>query len=358
MFKFIKIDEANQILKNGSYIITSKLDNNKVFDVDGASQKTGTNVQLWSKEYAKQQRFEITYLENGYYSIKASHSGQSLDVDKAGYLSGTNVAQSKWNTSSAQQWYLKDAGNGYFYIMSKCNGLYLDIYHAETRNGANVEICNFNGGSAQKFKFEEAVFTGIDVSKYQKNIDWSKVKKNVDYAMIRIGFRGYGEAGNIAEDTYYEQNITSALNNGIRCGVYFFSQAINKDEGIQEAKWVLDKVKNRNITYPIAIDTESAGGRADNISVEARTEAVKAFLDTVENAGYNVVLYSGKDWIYNKLDMSELSEYDVWLAHYVKGAPEKKSDYKGKYVMWQYTSKGTMDGILGNVDKNLCYKKY
>ena len=140
--------------------------------------------------------------------------------------------------------------------------------------------------------------------------------------------------------------------------MYFFSQAINREEGIEEAKWVLDRVKNKNITYPIAIDTEASGGRADNISIEERTEAVKAFLDTINNAGYKSLLYSGKEWIYNNLNMSKLSGYDVWLAHYVTGAPINKSDYKGNYVMWQYTSRGSVEGIAENIDKNLCYKKY
>lgn len=90
----------------------------------------GANVQLWTKESVPQQQFKVTYLNNGYYSIVAVHSGKSLDVDKAGYYSGTNIAQSDYTGYAAQQWIIKEAGDGYYYVISKCNGLYIDIYHA------------------------------------------------------------------------------------------------------------------------------------------------------------------------------------------------------------------------------------
>ena len=203
---------------------------------------------------------------------------------------------------------------------------------------------------------------GIDVSKYQGNINWSGVKQsNVDFAMVRIGYRGYG-TGKIVADNYYEQNLRGAMSNGIECGVYFFSQAINRDEGIEEANWVLDKIKGYNLDYPIAIDTEWSNsdqdGRADNISKEDRTEAIKGFVETIRNAGYTPIIYASKDWLINQLDMSKLSGYDVWLAHYVSGAPENTSDYDGYYTIWQYTSEGSVNGITGNVDLDISYKKY
>ena len=203
---------------------------------------------------------------------------------------------------------------------------------------------------------------GIDVSKYQKDIDWTQVKNsNVDFAMIRVGLRGYG-TGKIVVDSKYEYNITNATKNGIKCGVYFFSQAINAQEGIEEAKWVLEQVKGKDIKYPIAIDVEwsngNKDGRADNISVADRTSATKAFCETIKEAGYVPVIYANKEWLQYYLNLSELSEFDVWLAHYVVGAPEKNTDYSGNYTMWQYTSQGSCYGINGNVDQNISYKKY
>ena len=207
---------------------------------------------------------------------------------------------------------------------------------------------------------------GIDVSSHQGKINWSTVKQsNVDFAMVRIGYRGYG-TGKIVSDTYGAENVKGATDNGIKCGVYFFSQAMNREEGIEEANWVLEEIKSKNcnnLEYPIAIDTEWANnnhtGRADSISVEDRTAAIKGFVETIKNAGYKPIIYASKDWLKNNLNMSELSGYEVWLAHYgVKGAPDNTSDYTGAYTMWQYTSSGWINGINGNVDLDISYKKY
>ncbi len=207
---------------------------------------------------------------------------------------------------------------------------------------------------------------GIDVSSHQGRINWSNVKQNnVDFAMVRIGFRGYG-TGKIVSDAHSSDNINGCINNGIKCGVYFFSQAMNRNEGIEEARWVLEEIKSKNyskVVYPIAIDTEWANekhtGRADSISVENRTEAIKGFVETIKDAGQIPIIYASKDWLINHLNMSELKGYDVWLAHYgITGAPDNTSDYTGAYTMWQYTSKGYINGINGNVDMDISYKKY
>lgn len=218
----------------------------------------------------------------------------------------------------------------------------------------------------KSFTYYKDVKYGIDVSSHQGKINWSTVKQNnVDFAMVRIGFRGY-ETGKIVSDTYGAENVKGIVDNGIKCGVYFFSQAMNRDEGIEEANWVLEEMKSKNynnLEYPIAIDTEWANnnhtGRADSISVEDRTAAVKGFVETIKNAGHIPIIYANKDWLKNNLNMSELSGYEVWLAHYgVKGAPDNTSDYTGEYTMWQYTSSGRINGINGNVDLDISYKKY
>ena len=228
-------------------------------------------------------------------------------------------------------------------------------------NGTNIEIYQGNDEYSQKFKLEELEYNGIDVSKYQKDIDWNKVRTQIDFAIIRAGYRGSG-TGKIAQDQYYSKNIVEALANDVNCGVYFFSQAINEQEGIEEAKWILEKIKGYDIKYPIAIDTEWSSddktGRADWISNEDRTAAMKGFCKTIKNAGYTPIIYASKNWIKDKLNINELEEYDIWLAHYVIGAPDKKSDYTGEYSIWQYTSSGRVDGINGEADINICYKKY
>ena len=162
------------------------------------------------------------------------------------------------------------------------------------------------------------------------------------------------------KDSKFEQNIKAAQENGITTGVYFATQAITVEEAAEEARFTLEQISKYNITGPVVIDTESSenDGRADYLSVELRTEIVKEFCEIIKNAGYIPTIYANKYWLTDNLDMSKLNSYDVWLAHYVVGAPEKESDYKGKYSIWQYTSSGKIDGISGFVDLNISYKKY
>ena len=207
------------------------------------------------------------------------------------------------------------------------------------------------------------IMKGIDVSIYQGIIDWKKVKDdNVDFVIIRAGYRGYGSNGTLVTDGKFKANIEGAIKNNIDVGVYFFSQAINEKEAIEEANYVLNLVKGYKIAYPIVIDTEESSspskqGRADGLSKEERTIVVKAFCNTIVNAGYEPMIYANKWWLTEKLDLSKLSNYIVWLAHYTGATKDnpflKQSDYKGKYVMWQYTDKGSINGITGYVDLNV-----
>lgn len=225
-----------------------------------------------------------------------------------------------------------------------------DIYG----NSTNVKI------SITEIK--NAILNGIDVSLYQGTIDWSKVKKdNIDFVMVRAGYRGYGSNGTLVEDSMFSKNILGASTNGIDIGIYFYTQAITVEEAKEEAKFVLNLIKKYGIkiTYPIAVDTElstakpEGTGRADNLSKDERTKIVKAFCDTIKDSGYIPMIYANKYWLNENLDMSKLTSYDVWLAHYTN-----QTDYKGSYTMWQYTDSGNVQGISGNVDKNYCYKKY
>ena len=354
-FNFIKTNFSSTI-KDGKYAILSYSNNKKAVDIAWAATNDGANVNLWDANGENNQSFYIKYDGNGYYTIEALCSQKRL-TSKDG-----NVIQSEANNSDSQKWSIQKADkNGSYAIRSKLDDKYLDIKNKEMPNGTNIQVYIGNDNSTQRFKLEELQYKGIDVSKFQNDIDWKVVRNQVDFSIIRIGYRGYSN-GSIKEDRYYAKNIKEATENNINCGVYFFSQAINEKEGIEEANWVLDKINGYNIKYPIAIDTEwsndSKDGRADNISKDARTQAIKGFCKTIKSKGYIPIIYASKDWIKNQINLGELSEYDVWLAHYVSGAPIKKTDYTGKYSIWQYTSSGTIKGISGNVDIDICYKKY
>lgn len=197
-----------------------------------------------------------------------------------------------------------------------------------------------------------AVF-GIDVSKYNGYIDWDRVKASgVDFCIIRCGYRG-STTGAIVEDPYFRANIAGATAAGIKVGVYFFTQATNNVEAIEEASAAVNLVEGYKLSYPIFIDSEGAGGRgrADNLDANARSDILQTFCETVRNSGYNAGVYASKNWYNNRLDITRLSADNViWLAEYSDAV-----SYGGTYQMWQYSSNGSVDGIEGRVDMNLSY---
>ena len=192
---------------------------------------------------------------------------------------------------------------------------------------------------------------GIDVSKYQPTVDWKKVKNaGINFVMIRCGYRGYG-SGVLVEDPMYRSHITGAKAAGLRVGVYYFSQAINEAEAVEEASVAVALAKKYGINMPIAIDSEYAAGgsgRADRLSKSERTAITKAFCDTVKSAGYTPMVYASKSWFSDHLNVSQLSGYRIWVAHYAN-----QCGYTGTYHIWQNTDKGKVDGIPGYVDMNI-----
>lgn len=193
---------------------------------------------------------------------------------------------------------------------------------------------------------------GIDVSKWNGEIDWDKVKKaGVEFVIIRAGYRG-SVTGSLVVDPCFEQNIKGAARAGLDTGVYFFTQAVNEVEAVEEASMIVELLKEYDVQYPVFIDTESAGGdgRADGLDVAARTAVCQAFCNTMESEGYRAGVYASRSWYYNQLTVDKLQNYYIWLAEY-----RSEPLYQGRYHMWQYTSKGQVDGIEGNVDMNVSY---
>ncbi|MDD6734665.1 MAG: glycoside hydrolase family 25 protein [Lachnospiraceae bacterium] len=195
---------------------------------------------------------------------------------------------------------------------------------------------------------------GIDVSKYQGKIDWKKVKAaGVDYAMIRIGIRGY-ESGALVLDETCEDNIKGAIGAGIPVGVYFFSQAVTQEEALEEAHLVMETIAPYKITYPVAIDIEDVNkptARTNILSVEERTVITKAFLDTIKEGGYTPMIYGNIKSFCGMLDLTMLNDYAKWFAFY-----DETIYFPYEIEMWQYTEKGKVDGIEGEVDLNIRFK--
>lgn len=194
---------------------------------------------------------------------------------------------------------------------------------------------------------------GIDVSKWNGIIDWDKVKNaGVQFAIVRAGYRG-SVTGSLVEDPQFVANMKGAAAAGIPVGVYFFTQATDEKEAVEEASAVLELIRDFQLSYPVFIDTEGAGGngRADGLGAETRTLVCEAFCRTVENAGYTAGVYASRNWYNNNLQTARLENYHIWLAEY-RSVPL----YQGYYKTWQYTSKGKVDGIEGRVDINITYE--
>ncbi len=195
---------------------------------------------------------------------------------------------------------------------------------------------------------------GIDVSTFQGEIDWKKVKsEDIKFAMIRVGFRGYS-TGKILMDNRFYENIQGALANNINVGVYFFSSAINAAEAEEEALWVLEAIKDFEVTYPVAIDIEIFGNREDTrlhgLSDKDITDIALTFTNKISEAGYTPMIYSYLNAFNNRFEVGRFTDTRVWLAHYAD-----KTTYKGNYHMWQYTSDGEVAGINTRVDMNISY---
>ncbi|MBE5829959.1 MAG: hypothetical protein E7305_10970 [Butyrivibrio sp.] len=254
--------------------------------------------------------------------------------------------------SSVKDFYIKKAGSGVRKGWWTIDG---KTYYYD-KNGNKVTGEQVIKGAKYTFGSDGALSSssgtmGIDVSKWNGNINWAAVKNaGVNYAIIRCGYRG-SSAGALIEDPKFKANIQGAQAAGIRVGVYFFSQAVNEVEAVEEASMCINLCKSYNLSFPVYIDVEASHGRGDQISASQRTANVKAFCGTIQSAGYRAGVYSNKTWFTQYMNASSLTSYKIWLAQYAANVTYTAT----RYDMWQYTSKGSISGISGNVDMNINY---
>ncbi len=210
------------------------------------------------------------------------------------------------------------------------------------------------------------IIHGIDISRWQGEIDWKKVKADgIDYAFIQVGFRGYGSSGILNADTkdpYFDSNMKNAIAAGIKVGVYVFSQATTEKEAIEEAEYILDAIGNYPISMPLVMDYEYAStsngldGRLYRAKLTRKkaTKICMAFCKEIAESGFTPMVYANKSMLEDQLDASQLTKagYRIWLANYTQ-----KTSYAGTYDFWQYSEKGNVRGINGDVDMNFYYAK-
>lgn len=228
------------------------------------------------------------------------------------------------------------------------------------QSGAQVTVAGLSADETA------GITMGIDVSKYQGTIDWNKVKDSgVEFAMIRVGYRAKS-TGEIFEDPTARYNMQEAQAAGIKIGAYFFSSAVTQDEARAEAAFTKDMIAKYKITYPVAYnceDFQSADSRQYGLDTAARTDLACAFLDEIAKAGYTPMFYASKGELEGSAlwDTQRLaSKYKMWVAQYPdKPYPQTpSSSYSGTHDMWQYTSQGTVAGILPKTDVNIAYFGY
>lgn len=227
-----------------------------------------------------------------------------------------------------------------------------------------------NKYDADKFKVSDGFLQyessgatlGVDVSEYQGDIDWAQVKAaGIDFAILRLGYRGTTQ-GLLNIDSRFEQNLANAEAAGVSVGVYFFSQAISAEEAEAEAEFVIEALAGKKLSYPVVFDWEppiptedlpAEQLRAYSMSGEAVTECAVAFCEKVKKAGYKPCVYTNKYMAYKFFDLEKCGDYDLWYAEYQQ-VPSLYYNFR----MWQYTESGSVPGISGGVDMNICFKSY
>lgn len=214
----------------------------------------------------------------------------------------------------------------------------------------NPEMKYYVNGSRQ------ASWFGVDLSSKQGIVDFEKLKKaGVDYVMIKVGGRGYS-SGNVVIDPSAKDYMNGAKNAGLDIGVYFYSQALDRDEVYEEVDTLLELIKDYPVNYPVVFDMESVEGdmaRTDALDKSARTELARVFMKEIASQGYHPMLYGNKEWLITKLDLEKLSDYDIWLSQ-----EGKTPDYPYEYTMWQYDTAGKVSGISTNTGLNISLVDY
>lgn len=238
-------------------------------------------------------------------------------------------------------------------VVSEGNFYFFPIDDQLKQHGYSIDNLSLDEKGRLLYTYEDGSTsrTGVDVSKYQGIVDWEKVKNDgIDFAIIRSGVRGYGSGKLVMEEDFLV-NAASASTQGLEIGTYFFSQAINEAEAIEEADCVIEALSGYEIAFPIVYDLERvSGGRMNGLSKEQVTNNCLAFCSRIQEAGYEPMIYGNMETFMLLLDMSRIEEYEKWFAYY-------NNDFYFPYNfrIWQYTESGRVDGISGDVDLNILF---
>jgi len=235
---------------------------------------------------------------------------------------------------------------------------YLSVDSLPTMARNSYDFSRIQEKDGLKYYYDEAgnlaSMVGVDVSKFQGNIDWEKVKNDgIEFAILRLGLRGYG-SGELVTDEKFYANLEGAQSVGLPVGAYFFSAAVNEEEAVEEADYVAQVLSGYQLELPVVFDTEPIlydDARTDGLTPRQLTKITRAFCDRIKALGYEPMIYANAKRFTTALYLEELKDIPVWYADY-----QEKPIYPYPYQMWQYTEKGSVDGIEGNVDIDLYFK--
>ena len=247
-----------------------------------------------------------------------------------------------------------DPHAGQVYIYDGFDWVWMTPLEGVPVNELTEEFFTVESGKIKYTGSDYEVLRGIDVSEHQLDIDWQQVAgAGIDYAYIRVGRRGYTEGG-LFEDPYFKANVQGAQAAGLKVGVYMFSQAITVQEAIDEARFVLERISDYNITLPVVFDwekIESGDARTAGLTMEGRTDCAVAFCETVKNAGYVPCIYFNRNLGYYGYDLTRLTGYEFWFALPESGFP----NFYYAADMWQYSFTESVPGIGVETDMNLWF---
>ena len=329
-------------------------------------KKQSSELEVFAEETAEDQKGEdeeaveavsggIVYTQEEVDSMVTAAVTNAIDNADSELL---QILQSRLENGDGTMTILRDLypehvvmlDSGQYYFLPLQEDLAMNTYIDENF------IAEENGMVSYQEDGEVLTRKGIDVSKYQGEIDWEAVKNDgIDYAIIRVGIRGYSEGG-ILEDEFFRQNMEGAIANGIPVGVYFFTQAVNEAEALEEADFVIGMLQGYELTYPVYLDIEDVkkeSCRTNGLTVEERTNNAKVFLERIREAGYEPGLYGNMKSFLLMVDLASLEQYDKWFAGYTLPIY-----YPYEYKMLQYSEKGKVAGIPAAVDINICFKDY
>ena len=227
-------------------------------------------------------------------------------------------------------------------------------------NPYNTENFRIDNGFMAYFdeNGEKISHLGCDLSYHNKIVNFDELAASgCEFVMLRCGYRGYSEGG-MVKDEKFDRYASEAQRVGLKIGVYFFTQALTPEEAVEEAEFTLKLIEDYDISYPVAFDTEyiddeNARTNVTEISDELRSEICTAFCERIAKEGYYPMIYASENWFRRYLEVESLRKYDFWAPQYLD-----ENDFLYDFTIWQYTDKGSIPGVKGDVDLDISMVDY